>query len=438
MGERKKITEAVVRRLRAPATGSTITWDTEARGLGVRITAEGVIAFLLLYRIHGRQRSITLGRYPELTLAEARKAAIAQRQKINQGIDPQEEKRALGKEPTFGELIDEYLKSGEFQKKRASTARDYRRMAEKILRPKLGRLRLKAVDRRDIEKLHAELSPDRQAGKYAANRCLALISVLFNYAMEAEWVIANPAVKVERYPEDECTSFLSREQIDRFFAALDAYPDQGSDREERSERQQGADVLRLLMYTGARLGEVLNADWSQFDFEHEMWTKSSHHVKQKQQTATELSEQAVELLAEMHATAGHPTRGLLFPGRDGRKARVTIHRPWMQVMKAAGLVEVRAVPGKRRHVVQRFKPMFRIHDLRHTFASHLIKEKVPLERVGRLLGHTQIQTTRRYVHLASEDQREAVNRLSKVLPFRKNRRAETICKPSVSAQPERQ
>src|SRR5277367_3532446 len=130
---KKKITEAMIRRLQAPKTGFALTWDTELRGFAVRMTADGVIGYVLLYRMHGRQRSITLGRYPEMALAEARKAVIAAWQKINQGIDPQEEKRALGKEPTFGNLIDDYLKSGEFQKKRASTARDYRRMAEKML-----------------------------------------------------------------------------------------------------------------------------------------------------------------------------------------------------------------------------------------------------------------------------------------------------------------
>lgn len=409
--EKKRITEAVVRRLQPPASGSTIVFDNELRRFGVRITAAGVVAYILEYRIHGRGRSLTLGRPADgMSVADARKAAMAARQKINAGIDPQEERRGLGKQPTFGDLIDDYLASGEFGKKRDSTKRDYHRMAEKILRPRLGKLRLQAVDRRDVERLHKDMKPT----PYAANRVLALISVLFTYAIEADWVMTNPCAKVERFPEDQRNRYLSQEEIARFSAALDAYAD-----------QQAADVLRLLLLTGARLSEVLKADWSQFDLQRRVWGKLSHHVKSKKQTETPLVAPAVELLTRMHAASGHSRRALLFPGRDGSKARVTIRRPWIQALKAAGLVEVVEVQGKRKmrdgqlRILKRYEPLVRIHDLRHSFVSHLVLNGVPLKTAGALVGHTQVATTNRYANLTNDDLREAADKFTNVLPFRK-------------------
>lgn len=403
----KKISEQTIRRMKPPQAGNRIEWDSQLPGFGVRITAEAVISFVLNYRFANRQHRYTIGRWPELTATAARDEALNLKQLIRQGVDPLEEKRALGNEPTFADLIDDYLKSGEFLKKRESTARDYRRMALTILKPKLGKLRLKAVDKRDIEKLHAAM----QKTPYAANRCLALISVLFNYAMEAEWVTANPAVKVERYPEDERTRYLKKDEIERFAASLDSYHDQAA-----------ANALRLLLFTGARLSEVLKAEWSQFDLERRVWIKSSHHVKQKRQSETPLIEAAVDLLQGIRRKLLRKKMGIsgpLFVGADGKKARVTIRRPWIQALKAADLVEVVEVVGKRGKPLKRYKPTVRLHDLRHSFVSHLVLSGVSLKAAGALVGHTQVATTNRYANLTRDDLREAADRFSKVIEIPK-------------------
>ncbi len=183
-----------------------------------------------------------------------------------------------------------------------------------------------------------------------------------------------------------------------FIDQHDSYADQGA-----------ADALRLLILTGAREGEVLGATWEQFDLKRGTWTKPSHHTKQKRTEHTPLSTPAVDILKRMAKANNGPH---LFPGRMGDHARVTLHRPWIQVCKAAGLASEYRISGKRRELI-RWKPSFHVHDLRHTSASHLVSKGESLHIVGNLLGHTQPQTTARY--LADAALRDAANRFGSII-----------------------
>jgi integrase len=114
--------------------------------------------------------------------------------------------------------------------------------------------------------------------------------------------------------------------------------------------------------------------------------------------------------------------GPLFVGRDGKKARNGLRRPWLQVCRAAGSVEVFEIPGKR-GPLKRYKPTVRKHDLRHAFASHLVSNGVGLQVVGRLLGHTTAHTTMRYAHIADQQLRDAADQSGKILKFESAKRA---------------
>jgi integrase len=161
--------------------------------------------------------------------------------------------------------------------------------------------------------------------------------------------------------------------------------------------------------TGARKGEVLQAEWPAFDLVRGIWTKPSHHTKQKKIEHVPLSVDALKLLRRMRPKKAGP----LFPGKR-QGARVSLRRPWVQVCKAAGLTKAVTVKGKQR-TITRHKPILRLHDLRHTYASHLVNSGVSLPVVGKLLGHTQPQTTARYAHLADESLRKATNRFAEIL-----------------------
>ncbi len=311
------------------------------------------------------------------------------------GYDPLQARQQDRLEPTVNDLATEYLKRYAVTHKRASSVRNDREMIDNIIRPALGSLHLQAVGKRDMETLHASF----KATPYRANRVLALLSKMFSLAEEWEWVGDNPARGIPRFQEDKRERWLTEQELQRFTKALNVYPDQNP-----------ADALRLLLLTGAREGEVLKADWPQFDLQRGIWTKPSHHTKEKKIEHVPLSAAALELLRRMKRTAS--ARGPLFPGAKG-EPRVTLRRPWVQICKAASLSDVFRVQGKRR-TITKSKPTLRIHDLRHSFASHLVSNGVSLHIVGKLLGHTQSQTTQRYAHVADQALRDASNRMGEI------------------------
>jgi integrase len=392
---KRRIVQQVIAKLDAPKNGNRITWDREVPGFGARITSAGIISFVLEYRFHGRKRRYTIGRHPELTATAARERAVQLRVGIMDGYDPLEARQQDRLEPTVNDLATEYLERHAVTHKRASSVRNDREMINNIIRPALGSLRLQAIGKRDLETLHASY----KTTPYRANRVLALLSKMFSLATEWEWISDNPTRGIPRFHEDKRERWLTEQELHRFTNALDAYPDQNA-----------ADALRLLLLTGAREGEVLKADWPQFDLQRGVWTKPSHHTKEKKIEHVPLSAAALDLLRKMKRKNG--ATGPLFPGANG-KPRVTLRRPWVQICKAAGLSDVFTLQGKRR-TITRSKPKVRIHDLRHSFASHLVSNGVSLHIVGKLLGHTQSQTTQRYAHVADQALRDASNRMGEI------------------------
>lgn len=249
---------------------------------------------------------------------------------------------------------------------------------------------------------------------------MAFTSRLFNYAAEKprEWIKTNPAQKIKHHHEDKRERFLNQEdqtEIARFTAALDRY-----------HNQSPANALRLALLTGARIGEVLKSEWSHFNLHRGQWTKASAHTKHKKTEHIPLSPQAIDLLTKMKL---HNPTGPLFPGRDGKKARKGVVRPWRQACKAAGFVEEYEVPGKRLDkktgkpkMLRRYRTTVRTHDLRHTFASHLASNNVSLQIIGKLIGHVQPSTTQRYAHLQNDSLREATREFGKIFDIATRRR----------------
>jgi integrase len=369
----EKISEKVVKNLDPPKQGNRILYDAQIPGFGVRITAAGAVSFILNYHVHGRERRFTIGKHPEWSAIAARNRALELRREVSEGVDPLEEREQERTQPTMNDLCAEYLENHARVHKRPHSVRDDKQMIAGVITPKMGTLRVSAVSGQGVAKLHASL----KATPYLANRVLALLSKMFSLAIEWDWVSINPAQGIPRFHEDRRERWLQPEELQQFVKALNAY-----------KNQKIADAFRLLLLTGSRKSEVLTAEWSMFDLQQALWTKPSSHTKEKQIEHIPLSVQALELLTKMKEQSDGTS--FLFPGLNG-KPRTTLRVAWSQICKAAGLANVR------------------VHDLRHSYASYLVSEGVSLHVVGKLLGHSQAQTTQRYAHVAHQSLRDASN-----------------------------
>ena len=312
-----------------------------------------------------------------------------------------ETRQQLSDADTVDDLVKKYKESASFQELKAHTQRDYARMLDKKISPDLGRYPLKSIGKHDIETLRTSLRDT----PYQANRVLSLLSKMFNFAIEDGSITKNPVKGVKKYHEERREKWLSAEgDIKKFSKALDDYP-----------HKDAANCLRLLLLTGARPGEALKATWSEFDLEKGEWTKPSHHTKQKTKHKVQLSDPAIALLRRMKPKNA---TGPLFPSESSASGHLeSLRRPWLQACKAAGLVTVEEVRGKRRHKVLKYKPTLPLYSLRHSFASLLASNGVGLQVIGDLMGHVLASTTERYTKVQEKATRAAANKLAEVIEF---------------------
>lgn len=367
-----RLTETLVKNLPAPSHGNRITYDPDLKGFGVRVTAKGAKAFILNYRSGGRERRLTIGSYPEWSAAAARKEAEGLKRRIDLGADPMAERHDERAAATMADLCQLYIER-HLPKKRQSSQRDDRSIIVRTILPRFGKAKAAAIRYADVELLHRDLSA---TAPYAANRTVALLSKMFSLAIKWGLVLENPTKGIERNPEQPRARFLNLTELDRLLDALGSY-----------SNQIVANAIRLMLLTGARKSEVLSATWHQFDLGAGYWVKPAATVKQKRLHRVPLSRPTVELLRGIRGTA--TSEVFLFPARDPSRSIADVKKAWANICARAGLDGVR------------------LHDLRHTYASHLASAGNSLPVIGALLGHTQAQTTHRYAHLLDDPLRAA-------------------------------
>jgi integrase len=398
-----KITDKLVRELAPPAAGNRVTYDSEVSGFGIRITKAGARSFVLNYRAEGRERRLTLGQYPAWSVEQARAEAKKRRREVDGGADPLAHRTALRQAPTLSDLCDAYIEE-HLPNKRELSALDDRAMIAKHIRPKFGAEKLKAIDSKVVARLHRSL----KATPYRANRVLSLLSKMFSLAVEWGWLDRNPAKGIQRNQEEKRERFLDPGEIASLTKVLAKYADQSI-----------ANIIRMLLLTGARRGEVLRAEWSQFNLDTGTWVKPAATTKQNKLHRVPLSDGAVALLKSIHEAAPRDDFGTLkskhvFPGPRSGEPMSEIKDEWRAIALAAGLYEV--VPGAKPEK----QVNCRLHDLRHTYASILASAGLSLPIIGQLLGHTQAATTARYSHLMDDPLRAATNRVAATLAGKKS------------------
>lgn len=352
-----------------------ILWDASIPGFGLRTTKAGVKSYILQYRIHGRQRRYTIGRHGVHTPEEAREMAIVLLSEIAKGKDPQEMKLLLAGIPLLEVFSLEYLEHAKKTKK--TWEKDQSQLKGRIL-PELGKYRLDAVTTRQIEDFHNQIKQERTPA--TANRYLALLKHMFSLAVKWRYISDNPARPIKMFKENnQRTAWLDADQINALLAACEA-----------EENIYAGALFPFLLFTGSRLGEALAARWDNVDIKRKMWRIPE--AKSGRGRNVPLSLSAVEVLENIPQ---QPSSLFVFCGQEVDKPLVNVAKPWKRVKTTSGLPED-----------------FRVHDLRHTFASWGVSNGIDLYHIQTILGHRTSQMTQRYAHLAEGGIKASVDHIS--------------------------
>ena len=361
----------------------TVFWDSELSGFGVRVYPSGSKYYVVQTRAGGKAaKRVTVGRHGVLTAEEARRRAALIVSRIKAGEEPVPEPLAarLADGPTVGELAAVYLDEHVAARCKPKTAAMYRLIVDKHIAPALGRRPALAVGQARVTELHHGLS----ATPVMANQAVDTLSRIYNVAEDRGLIPegSNPCRFTVKNRERKRERFLTDEEFRRLGRVL-----------AEAETCKGVSVhavaaIRLLMLTGCRRNEILTLRWDEVDLE----AKELRLADSKTGARTiSLSPEAAGVLAGIPRVAGNPH---VIPGRIKGARMRNVNDPWDVIRDRAGLRDVR------------------LHDLRHSWASRALALGESLPMIGRLLGHTQVETTARYAHLARDSVQESAARIA--------------------------
>lgn len=364
--------------LKPPTAGKrAYYYDTKIRGLGISITSNGVKSFIVYRWVSGKPERITLGRYPDLSVEQARRKAAEVNATIAKGDNPNDKRRAERTEITFGNLFKEYLErhaklhkksweEDEAQYKRYLTSWDNRKLSN--------------IAKTDIQKLHQEVG--RENGHYAANRLLSLISILFNKANEwGLWDKANPAAGTKKFREHSRDRFLQSNELPRFFEAL---------AEETNDTIR--DYILLSLLTGARRANMQAMQWEHINLEEREWRIPD--TKNNTPQIITLTDEAVAILQRRKQEVSSQ---YVFPSNGRVGHLVEPKKGWQRILENAKIQNLR------------------LHDLRRTLGSWQARTGASLAIIGKSLNHKTPQATSIYARLDLDPVRDSVEKATKAM-----------------------
>ena len=419
-----RITAATVEGM---APGATL-WDTEVKGFGARRQRRDPV-YVVKARANGRQVLLTIGAHnaigpggkpwgPDAARREAKRLLGI----VASGQDPAQQRDDRKQAPTLAAFADRYLGEYARPQKKPRTVEEDQRLLRRHILPKLGRIKVADLTRADVARMHSGMLRN----PVAANRALALLSAMMGWAEKvgARPDHSNPCRHVDRYPEKERDVLLSARDLARLGEALDraatgwteagkaawarvcadqadaeaipadrraAWIAARAPRRDSPEDWRAIAAFRLLIFTGARLSEILTLRWEWVDAETGVARLPDSKTGAKN---LPLSAPALAVLASLPRFAGNPH---VLPGDKTGARFIGIQKPWQRVRALAGL------------------PALRLHDLRHAFASAAVAAGDSLFLVGKMLGHRQASTTERYAHLAPDPVKAVADRTAERL-----------------------
>lgn len=353
-----------------------VFFDDDFTGFALRVSPSGRKTFYLSYRAgKGRgaeKKWFMLGTYPQMTVEQAREKAKAVAAKVHQGEDPaqtlKEDKAAMLMKDALPKFLEDHA-----AKLKPKSAELYRCIVEKYLLPAMGQIKVKAITRGHIAKLHK----DMEEKPYMANRTVQIASVFFNWCEDSGYRerASNPCQRIKRYEEQLRKIFMGEPELSLLGDAITKM--EGTLR----INPLAAAAVRLLLLTGARLMEVLSLRWEYIDFEKGVAFLPDSKTGFK---TLQFSAPALAVLEGLPRFSEW-----IFPADSASGHMMGLQKPWAALMKEAGLSG------------------WRIHDLRHAFASAMVNSGASLPIVGKILGHNNVATTARYAHLQENPARKA-------------------------------
>ncbi|MBM6596528.1 tyrosine-type recombinase/integrase [Microvirga sp. BT291] len=389
-----------------PGPSRYILWDSDISGFGIRIETSGKKTYIVRYRPKGLGRTapkrfMTIGRHGHLTPDQARAQAQNILGAVAVGSDPAAQVAAAKAAMIVKDAIDLYLKEHVNPKRKERTALEYTSALKRHVIPEIGNRPAEKVTRADLLKLHHKMKDS----PIQANRTLSIVSSLYTFLGKREIVPEgyNPVRGIDKYPEQGRERYLTSEELGRLGAALIEAETIGlpwqvdetkpkakhlAAPENRRTKPEPAAIaaLRLLLFTGARLREILHLRWQEVDLERGMAFLPDSKTGRK---PLMFSNVALEVLKSLPKNSVY-----VIEGAKKDQPRADLKKPWAAIQLRASLEGVR------------------LHDLRHTFASIGTGASLGLPIVGKLLGHTQPRTTARYAHLDADPLRRAADLIS--------------------------
>lgn len=398
---------------RQTVTGSTpraaayIVYDTDLKGFGLKVMPSGTKSWIIEYRpgAGGRgvsPKRVTLGRADLLTPDEARGKARDELARARLGEDIATTRKKERDTPTLAALSRRYLDEEIKPTKAKATLSLYEIHFGKHLGPPLGAKKVTGITDADVMKFHRDLGSRKPA---TANRVVATLSGLYTWAAKQRIVPRgfNPCVGLEKFREEGRERYLTTDELQRLGATLRLAETEGlpwqvdmskpnakhnrkPDNQRIATSPYATAAIRLLLFTGCRLREILHLQWDQVDFERGMLFLPKSKTGRKMVV---LNAPALAVLAGL-ARAGK----FVIASADPEKPRADLKKPWEGITAHAGLDGLR------------------IHDLRHSFASVGAGGGVGLPIIGKLLGQTQQATTARYAHLDADPVKRASEKIA--------------------------
>ena len=353
----------------------TVYWDGKLTGFGLRVRKSGCKRYIVQTRVNGRLRWFTIGPHGPITPGEARAKALEILAEAKKGVDARISEPQSDTGTKVADLCRRFLEEYVPNHCKPRTQAEYGRLVTLFIAPAIGKIETLDVQRKDVAALHHDL----RAHPYQANRTLSVLSKMFSLA--EVWGLrpdgSNPCRHVSRYKERMRERFLSEEETVRLGEVL---------REFEDEMPSAVAAFRLLLLTGCRMSEIRDLRWEcvKADCIELPDAKTSGRV-------VPLGPEARAVLDAIPREEGNPW---VIRGRRRGTHLADLQHPWQRIRERAGLDDVR------------------IHDLRHSFASRALALGESLTMIGRLLGHTQVQTTARYAHLARDSIQSAASRVT--------------------------